>query len=268
MTTQQSPISEENFGISSPLSKWLVYTAAGDNANIAQWLSGRQFDLWVTYYGNQSDQYRDVADYYAARKGGKFQNLRHDYHQYPDIFAAYQYILVMDNDIIIDAEHINHLFTTCMQYDLWIAQPAFRVHSAISHRKNVRAPFSFMRYTNFIEVTCPLFRSDQLITFLKHHYDGSLIGWGIDWWYCEVLSPPPHKMAIIDHYPCTNPKRTEREIDQLQSSREREQHWLEIKAKYRLHLEDEGMQIYHTRYTLQSIWQGFPLAVRQALYVR
>ena len=64
----------------SPGSKYLVYTSAGDKANLYYWLKKnkgqkcyKNFDLWVTYYGDQKkDHYRDVSDFYNRRNGGKF----------------------------------------------------------------------------------------------------------------------------------------------------------------------------------------------------
>lgn len=35
------------------------------------------------------------------------------------------------------------------------------------------------------QVTCPLFRNDILLDFLAA-YDGQLVGWGIDWWFCQA----------------------------------------------------------------------------------
>ena len=64
----------------TPCHENLVYTSAGDNANLIKWIKGnRYFDLWVTYYGNCEGRYREFADYYNIRKDGKFPNLYHAY---------------------------------------------------------------------------------------------------------------------------------------------------------------------------------------------
>src|SRR5208337_2955838 len=95
----------------SPQSRNPVFTSAGDNANLESWLKGnKNFDFWITYYGDRNDPYKEFADYYNARKGGKFPNLHHVYQNWKYVLDHYEAILVMDDDIIIDASGISRLF--------------------------------------------------------------------------------------------------------------------------------------------------------------
>lgn len=41
------------------------------------------------------------------------------------------------------------------------------------------------RYTNFIEMTCPLFERKALDRFMAA-FDPDLKGWGADWWFLQV----------------------------------------------------------------------------------
>src|SRR5574341_2529437 len=94
-----------------PRSRYLVFTCAGDRSNLHHWLTGhRNFDLWVTYYGDQGERYRDVADFYNVHKGKKFPNLWAVHRTWNDLFASYDAVLVVDDDIVISGSDISRLF--------------------------------------------------------------------------------------------------------------------------------------------------------------
>ena len=219
--------------------KYLVYTSAGDNASIRWWLQGsRNFDLWVTYYGEHQGKYRDVATIYNARKGGKFPNLHHAYKVGRDMFRRYQAVMVMDDDIVISGTAISRLFEILEERQLWILQPAFDPMGKVSIPITCIDPRYRIRYTNFVEVTCPLFRTDKLEQFMGV-YDPKLIGWGCDSWFLDVLrSTSKKKIAIVDEIPCLNPldreKQGGREIDKLQKEAERIRVWQEVQNKYEI----------------------------------
>jgi len=228
--------------LKQPNSKYLVFTSAGENANIPYWLKGhRNFDLWISYYGNEEDKFLDDAEYYAAKKGGKFPNFHHFYHKYYDIISQYDAVLIMDDDLVFSGTDISDLFTLREEYNLWILQPSFDRRGKVSFRMTETHPFSKLRYTNFIEVTCPLFEKDKLAEFMKT-YDPILIGWGVDLWYSEIFSMQDishNKIAVIDDISCINPRdKTKvgqaREIDKLQNTEKRQEVWAGIQQKYNL----------------------------------
>ncbi|MCK5708076.1 MAG: hypothetical protein KAI43_10525 [Candidatus Aureabacteria bacterium] len=225
--------------IDNPNSKYLVFTSAGDNANIHFWLKGhRKFDLWVSYYGNEENRYKDVSDFYIAKKGGKFPALHYVYQHWGEILNHYEAIFIMDDDLIINGSNISRLFEIREEYDLWILQPAFSPIGRISFSITRVKPFSFLRYTNFIEVGCALFRRDKLDEFMKI-YDPTLVAFGIEWWYSDVLIPDiEDKAAIVDKISCINPgnwlKGGQREIDLLDDHSTRVKSFRKIKKKYNI----------------------------------
>ncbi len=229
--------------IDSPNYKFLVFTSAGDNAQIYRWIQGpRSFDLWVCYYGDEKNRYKDITDFYISRKGGKFPNLHYVYQHWKNILNHYKGILVIDDDIIIDSASISNLFKILEQYDLWLLQPSFDPIGKISHPITKANPFTFLRYTNFVEVTCPLFRKDKLDAFMEV-YDPVLIGWGVDYWFLNVLGPNiKGKVAVIDAISCINPhnllKGGQREIDLLQETPIRKKIWEQIKEQYNIKVQD------------------------------
>ena len=73
-----------------------------------------------------------MADFYNERKGSKFQNLKFAYDRWPDSFARYEAVMVMDDDVLIDSRGINRLFHIRSGHDLWVLQPAFDPRGKIS----------------------------------------------------------------------------------------------------------------------------------------
>src|SRR5215472_5776401 len=114
----------EPIGPPEKMSDNLVFTSAGDRSNLRVWLQGRRdFDLWVVYYGERAGTFQEVSDFYLARKGSKFQNLHYCYERWPEALARYTAVMVMDDDIKIDAEGITRLFEIRRELDLWALQP-------------------------------------------------------------------------------------------------------------------------------------------------
>lgn len=150
----------------------------------------------------------------------------------------------------MSATQIDEAFTIAEFFEFWIAQPAFSPRGKISHSITAHAgPWCDYRSVNYIEITAPIFRRDKLIQFLKA-YDGSLTGYGIDYWYLNFFKANElghlknffkanelGRFAIIDRIQVTNPHDDEkggREIDRLQSLAQRQANWKDAMAKYEL----------------------------------
>ncbi len=229
--------------------RWCVFTSAGDFHNILSWTDDkdqeRQWDLIVAFYGESEAEFQSlssVSTILFKSKGSKWQNLKKFYEHDKGVFTQYDFVLVADDDLVWQTkEDIVRLFETADQYDFWICQPAFSEKGRISHSITVsHGDKSRIRFVNFVEVTCPIFRSDKLNRFLEI-YDGELVGWGIDWWYCNVFRANFfRKFAIIDEIIAINPHDYQRrggtrEIIKLQSDSERRAHWFDVMQRYNLH---------------------------------
>jgi hypothetical protein len=208
----------------------LVFTSAGDHSNITAWLDdSRNFDLCIAYYGNKPGRYADLAEYYFTRKDSKFGNLKFAWQQWPEMLAPYQSILVQDDDVLISSQKINRLFRIQRELDLWLLQAAFSPLGKISWPITRVQWASRLRYTNFVEITAPLFRKDKLEKFLAE-FDPILTGTGTDWWYMHSLGDDCRgNVAIIDEVTCINPhdrsKGGQRECDRLQAETARTAAW-------------------------------------------
>jgi len=217
----------------------LVFTSAGDHSNLPLWLKGRRdFDLWVVYYGGRPGMFRELCDFHVDRRGSKFQNLHFCYQQWPRSFAHYEAVMVLDDDIVIDATGITRLFEIRRALDLWALQPAFRLCGKISWDITAVHCTAKLRYTNFVEMACPLIRRDKLDAFMAV-YDPELVGYGTDWWFLHTLGAElDRRVAIVDEVTCINPydrtKGGRREIDTLQSHEKRKEVWEKLKARHGL----------------------------------
>jgi len=241
----------------------LVFTSAGERSNLRGWLQGRRdFDLWVVYYGDHSGTFQELATYYLNRRGSKFQNLHHCYQRWPQLLACYDAIMVMDDDIVIDASGLTRLFEIRRELDLWVLQPAFRLAGKVSWEITAVHPMAKLRYTNYIEMACPLFRRDKLDAFMAV-YDPELVGYGTDWWFLHTLGTElGNHVAIVDEVRCVNPydraKGGVREIDTLQSHEKRKEVWERMKA---LHgLDEQGRQFLEFR-RIKHSYPGAALAL-------
>lgn len=219
--------------------RYLVFTSAGDRSSIHRWINGpRNFDLWICYYGDHPGSLRGMADRYLERKGTKFQNLHFCYLSQPEAFQQYDAVMVLDDDLLIGARALNQLFEIREQLDLWLLQPAFRPVGKISWDITRVRPTSHLRYTSFVEMTCPLFRRDKLDDFMAV-FDPAIAGYGEDWWFLHNLGQESRgRVAIVDSVTCVNPfdsaKGGRREIDRASNDEQRKAIWDRLKSQYGL----------------------------------
>ena len=240
--------------------KHLVFASAGDNSNLELWLKGNKtFDLWVSYYGKRKVRFKDNSQYYLSKKGGKFPGLAYCYAKWPHIIEAYDSIMVMDDDLIISASEISELFRIREIYGLWLLQPAFDRSGKVSHKITQAQAFNKLRFTNFVEITSPMFSMSKFKEFMQV-YDSELNCWGVDIWYSSLFSlddKENNKIAIIDEISCVNPldrtkKGKQREIDKLLSDDDRIATWKKIQNKYSLKESIQHMEFGKVRGELSS----------------
>ena len=215
----------------------LVFTSAGDISNVRRWLKGpRNFDVWISYYGEAPGRYSEIADFYNVRRDSKFGNLKFVYDTWPELLAPYEAVLVSDDDLVISGTQMSRLFEIREEMDLWLLQAAFSPLGKISWDITRAQRDCRLRFTNFVEMTSPLFRKDKLDAFIRV-FDPVLTGIGTDWWFMESLGEDIEgKVAIIDEIVCTNPsdrsKGGFRECDRLDTETQRRAAWDWVRTRY------------------------------------
>lgn len=229
--------------------RYLVYSSVGDNANIQCWLEDRNFDLWLTYYGDDNSvDLSEKCEYFLHKKGAKFPNFFYLFREFEHIVEQYEGVMIADDDLIMSGEDINSLFSLMQEHNLSLAQPSFNVCGKVSHPATRMRALSKLHFTSFVEVACPIFKTQYLLDFMKE-YDDIVIGWGADWWFSYLVEKRDGRgtsIAVIDQVSCLNPldvtKNQGREIDRFQSKDKRKEIWAGVKKERGLDLVEEVVQ--------------------------
>lgn len=185
--------------------KYLVVVRAGDASLHPTWLEGsahRNWDLLVHSYGAQcpwSDQegVEVIRAVGSDIQGPKMRAVHSLYTQKRDVFLAYEYICFADDDLAASLDTLNRMFLLCEHYGLELAQPALTRDSHMGNWAITMENTSFLlRYTNFVEVMCPVF-SRAFLDLCAPTFNENLSGYGLDMLWSSWVSSP-WKIAILD----------------------------------------------------------------------
>ena len=173
------------------MKKNLIFSSIGDVAQLPNWIgSDQNYDIWITYYGddeNKYNHYKQYAQFIKKSKGSKFQNFNLIWKDFHSELNKYERFFILDDDIIFDSyKDINKMFNFARDESTWICGPTFKPLGKISHVLTQTDKSASFRYVNFVEVNTPLFSIFAIYKFMKH-YDKSLIGWGLDFYYIHEI---------------------------------------------------------------------------------
>lgn len=220
------------------MNKLALFTSVGDNTDSYKYwyTSNKQYDIIFVYYGKSQEKYNELSKYCDKifwNSATKFQNLV----KYFEDLTSYEYIWVTDDDLSMYPENIEYMFDLCKQYDIKVGSPSHDPQGKISH-KIMKTKSGFMRKTNFVEVTCPVFHINQatkLVNYLKP-YINNLKEWGIDYIMQNILLKESNGFYILDILEVHNPHHTKketniREIDLTSTNRQRCLLWKALARK-------------------------------------
>lgn len=175
---------------------YLVISAIGDDSLHKEWVSGgnRTFDIILISY-EDGEVYDTDIDFIIKQKGQKYPMLKGFIKNNKDLIRKYSYIWLPDDDLSISTDGINRLFDISEQYGLYISQPSLSGHA--SHDITLRVDDTGVRFTNFVEVMGPLFKSEILLK-LYRTFDENPSSFGLDYLWPYLLGYPEDKIAIID----------------------------------------------------------------------
>ena len=183
--------------------RFLVMARVGDTSLHKEWLEPKEyknFDLYLEYFGDGSNDYKNDCDFYAEAKDTKWPRFYKVIEEFGEQVFKYDAIWMPDDDISTDCSTINEIFEIFMMYNLSLAQPALTSDSYFSHNITLERSENILRFTKFVEVMVPIFSREALqlcwSTFIK-----SKSGWGLDSTWPKLLGYPNDKMAIIDKLP-------------------------------------------------------------------
>lgn len=177
--------------------KNLVIGVVGDSSLHKNWISGAtpDFDLFLVYYGELGNRYRNDAMYYDFAKGTKFLIIDAMIKKHKEVFDHYDAIFIPDDDILIDTIGINRFFSIFHRYHLVIAQPA--IIGWLSMTEATPQFDKILRYVRCVEIMTPCFSKDAL-SICQPSFTENKTNWGIDWLWFNLLGEPQDKLAVID----------------------------------------------------------------------
>lgn len=182
------------------MNRFLIIGRVGDRSLHPHWLQGAtpHFDLYLSYFGDEPDKYRDQAQYYEQVKGGKWPVLHRIVAENPELMSKYDAIWMPDDDLLADAASINRMFALFEGLSLDLAQPALSHDSYYSHASLLQVPDSVVRYCNFVEVMAPIFSKLAMVQ-LQQSFGQSPSGWGLDNLWPHLLgNHSKRQIGIID----------------------------------------------------------------------
>ncbi len=182
--------------------RWLVVSRTGRDGLHHRWLKQwpeRRFDLLLSAY------HPDVADpglpgvTLEFRPGRKVDGYAALFRDRPDLLDRYDRIALIDDDIDTDTRTLNRCFEICTDHDLKIGQPALSHDSHFTYAALLQQPALQMRFVNFVEMMCPVFRADvlgQVLPLFDMGYES-----GIDLIWCNLWTDPQFSFGVIDACP-------------------------------------------------------------------
>jgi hypothetical protein len=176
----------------------LVVVRAGVKSLHPHWLTGageRNWELVVSYFGDDPDLYRDGETLRIDAKGPKWHGLDALFRQHPGFLQDYDYILLPDDDLMMATADVSQLFDICRAYRLQAAHPALSANSYFSHLTALRNSATRLRFTNFIELMAPCLSAPMLAATIGH-FGKTVSGWGLERAWAQRAGQTG--MAIID----------------------------------------------------------------------
>lgn len=183
--------------------RFLVIARVGDDSLHRQWLhpeTFRNFDLYISYYGNRSGRFKQDCEYYSETKGPRWPVYKEIVDELGERLYQYDAVWFPADDISTDSYNINKMFHIFTDLKLWLAQPALTEDSYRSWNITIRKADHIVHFTHFVEIMVPLF-SPYALQICAPTFDTSFSGWGIDFIWPKLLQYPDNKIAIIDATP-------------------------------------------------------------------
>lgn len=131
----------------------------------------------------------------------KFVLLNQVLQQFEEHLRAFDYVVVSDDDIKIEADFLTRYLGFVEQFDFALAQPARTPRSHIHHPIVQQVSGVRARETKFVEIG-PLFSVRQDVLPLLTPFDeASPMGWGYDYVWPVLIEQNGLRMGIVDATP-------------------------------------------------------------------
>lgn len=183
---------------------FLALFRAGKNSlhpKLTQRLEEQNFDYALSWYGDDDPAALGMADgaaFVHRVTGQKWPGLLATLTECHELIAGYDYVWFPDDDLLCEPENVSEFFTIVDQLKLDLAQPALTPNSYFVHPIVLQHAAFQVRFTNFVELMCPLMSRDMLARALPT-MSGTLSGWGVDAAWPRLTRTG--RIAIVDSTP-------------------------------------------------------------------
>lgn len=196
------PRSEPEASNSAGRQRCLVVVRAGDASLHPTWLSDAEpanFDLIVSYYGDDPAMFRSPFENRIDQKGGKWDGLAQLFAARPELLDNYAYFWLPDDDIAADVRTINGVFAAMAAHCLELAQPSLTLDSYYTYISYLSCRGFSLRYSTAIEIMAPCLSAGLLRRVLPL-VASSPSGWGLDPVWTRMNDDNRGKSAILDDW--------------------------------------------------------------------
>lgn len=177
----------------------LVLLQCGPQSCHRRWLTeaNRDFDVLVNYY--DADGYDpDIGDYVFFQPGTKFTAVHLLWRRARQILERYDYVLLLDDDIMVSIEKLNQLFEICARNRLDLAQMSLSEASQCIWRLFYHQPGRELRHVTGVEIMMPVL-SRRAMRVAGEDFGLSVSGFGLDLLLGKkLINPTRDNIAVID----------------------------------------------------------------------
>ncbi len=180
-------------------SRYLVISRVGSQSLHAHWCgpaANRGYDVLLSAFDPAVADPCQPGIVFEYRPGTKVAGYGDVMRANAELISRYDYVALFDDDLIISAADMKRLFDIAAEYQLKISQPALSHDSYFTFAALLHDPAFRLRYVNYIEMMCPVFRADVLAE-IKPLYELGFES-GIDLIWCNLVSTSPQDFAVID----------------------------------------------------------------------
>lgn len=191
--------------VEGDLKRYLLISRVGVKSLHGEWIfaSGfRNFDVLLSAYDERVQPVSAQGVYYELRKGPKVEGYNGIINDNSDLLSRYEYICFFDEDLLADVGTLNQMFSISEKLNLKISQPSLTWSSYFTYAALLRQPGSQLRYINYIEMMCPVFRRDVLVQVAPLYAMGAESG--IDLIWCNLAFESERDFAVLDSVSVTH----------------------------------------------------------------
>lgn len=180
----------------------LVVLRANEQSLHTQWPvdiddADRNWDLLISWYGREMPQELGRHEYFTHQPNDRKFSAIYKLFLEGSPLLEYENLYLPDDDLTTSWSDINKLFNIFRLERLDLAQPSLVPTSYVTHPVTAQNPEFFLRYTNFVELMCPVFTREAFRICLPT-FEASFSGFGLDHIWSALLGRLPGRVAVID----------------------------------------------------------------------